>query len=135
MCEYVSPSFFFSSLRPESRIFVFLPFRFLSLFMSNLLERITLLTHAVSCAFRSMCCVATLQVSGSGTVAFTCHGDSLTFEASETNPVYTDPRATVAWSHDPTSEVSLVDRFLLDCTRSGRLDEFLNRSSLVYSQC
>lgn len=35
----------------------------------------------------------------------------MTLQASEESPVYTDPRATVAWSRDPEIEVSLPPCF------------------------
>lgn len=45
------------------------------------------------------------QVWGSGFVAFTCHGAVLTLQATPEDPVYTDPQATVAWTHDPQFKV------------------------------
>lgn len=38
-------------------------------------------------------------------LAFTCHGSVLTLEATATDPVYTDPNATVAWTHEPKFKV------------------------------
>jgi uncharacterized protein (AIM24 family) len=42
------------------------------------------------------------RVSGSGMLAFTCHGNVVSLVATPENPVYTDPNATVAWTHDPS---------------------------------
>lgn len=49
--------------------------------------------------------ILTLQVSGTGIMAFTSHGDVVTLEASPENPVYTDPNSTVAWTHQPSTKV------------------------------
>lgn len=40
-------------------------------------------------------------------LAFTCHGSVITMHASEQDPLFTDPDATVAWTHDPQFKVSL----------------------------
>jgi uncharacterized protein (AIM24 family) len=39
-----------------------------------------------------------VQISGTGLVALTTHGDPLVLPVSATRPVHTDPQATVAWS-------------------------------------
>lgn len=39
-----------------------------------------------------------VQISGTGLVALTTHGDPLVLRASAAQPVHTDPQATVAWS-------------------------------------
>lgn len=41
-------------------------------------------------------------------LAFTCHGSVITMHASEADPVFTDPDATVAWTHDPKFTVSFL---------------------------
>ena len=38
------------------------------------------------------------QISGSGLVAITTHGDPLVLPVTPTSPVHTDAQATVAWS-------------------------------------
>lgn len=50
-----------------------------------------------------------VAVSGSGMIAFGCHGSPTTLTATPGNPVYTDPNATVAWTHDPelVSDISM----------------------------
>jgi uncharacterized protein (AIM24 family) len=39
-----------------------------------------------------------VQISGSGLVALTTHGDPLVLPVTSARPVHTDPQATVAWS-------------------------------------
>jgi uncharacterized protein (AIM24 family) len=39
-----------------------------------------------------------VQISGTGLVAITTHGDPLVLPVTSTRPVHTDPQATVAWS-------------------------------------
>ncbi|KAI0560976.1 Mitochondrial biogenesis protein AIM24 [Gracilaria domingensis] len=46
-------------------------------------------------------------VSGTGAVAFTCHGAVVVLHATAEKPVYTDPDATVAWTHPPTMKTDL----------------------------
>lgn len=48
-----------------------------------------------------------VRISGSGMLAFTCHGSVVTLTATPQNPVYTDPNATVAWTHDPQMKVDM----------------------------
>lgn len=49
-----------------------------------------------------------VAVSGSGLVAFTVHGSACTLTATPSDPVYTDPNATVAWTHDPELKVDMT---------------------------
>lgn len=46
-----------------------------------------------------------VQISGSGLVAITTHGDPLVLPVSSTRPVHTDPQATVAWSGQLTPDI------------------------------
>ncbi|KAI0558684.1 Mitochondrial biogenesis AIM24 [Gracilaria domingensis] len=48
-----------------------------------------------------------VKLTGNGIVAFGCHGAVVALEASEASPVYTDPSATVAWTHAPTVKVRI----------------------------
>ncbi|MBD1381619.1 AIM24 family protein [Metabacillus arenae] len=60
-----------------------------------------------------------IKLEGSGMVAITSHYEPLTLLVSESNPVYTDPNATVAWSGN------LEPEFVTDVS----LKTFLGRGS------
>jgi uncharacterized protein (AIM24 family) len=47
------------------------------------------------------------RVAGSGMLSFTCHGSVVSLAATPENPVYTDPNATVAWTHDPSLKADI----------------------------
>ena len=46
-----------------------------------------------------------VKLSGSGMVALMSHGKPLTLRVTPTDPVYTDPNATIAWSGNLTPEL------------------------------
>jgi uncharacterized protein (AIM24 family) len=53
----------------------------------------------------------TVKLTGSGTVALTSHGEPMTLVCSATDPVSTDPNATIAWSEslfpEPKIDINL----------------------------
>eukprot|EP01096_Ripella_sp_DP13-Kostka_P002852 TRINITY_DN1400_c0_g1_i2.p1 TRINITY_DN1400_c0_g1~~TRINITY_DN1400_c0_g1_i2.p1 ORF type:complete len:301 (+),score=99.13 TRINITY_DN1400_c0_g1_i2:57-905(+) len=59
-----------------------------------------------------------IKVSGKGYVAITCHGTPLYLPVSPTEPVYTDPNATVGWSGSltPTLKTDLSLKFFIGRT-------------------
>eukprot|EP00737_Agarophyton_chilense_P004219 gb/GEZJ01005210.1/.p1 GENE.gb/GEZJ01005210.1/~~gb/GEZJ01005210.1/.p1 ORF type:complete len:332 (-),score=41.04 gb/GEZJ01005210.1/:986-1981(-) len=61
-------------------------------------------------AASGMFCV---KLCGKGTVAFGCHGAIYTLQATEESPVYTDPNATVAWTHPPSVQVNVNHKSLI----------------------
>lgn len=73
-------------------------------------RRNIVLTRVVQCfaghyVLRFLHSLALVKVRGSGMIALTCHGCVISLMASKEDPVYTDPRATVAWSHAPKLQV------------------------------
>lgn len=60
-----------------------------------------------------------VHLSGTGMIAITSHYEPLTLRVTSSNPVYTDPNATVAWSGN------LQPEFVTDVT----LKSFFGRSS------